>query len=99
MAALFCSCKQQHPIWGSSGGLKESTSGCFSTNRTGVKHTAHGSHTAPAAACALSAETSTWLRARDNWFPRRGLLGFSVNRGNGSPHLSVSASALKHVLQ
>src|SRR4051812_3948778 len=50
---------------GSSGGSEESTNGCFSMIRNGAKHTPSGSHTVPPAACALSAGTSTWLRARD----------------------------------
>src|SRR5918994_4352843 len=67
---------------GSSGGLEEGTNGCFSAIRNGAKHTPKRSPTAPTAGCNLSAGTSTWLRARDNWFPRRPLLGYSVNRGN-----------------
>jgi hypothetical protein len=83
---------------GSSGGLEERTNGCFSTIRNGAKHTPKRSHTAPTAACNLSAGTSTWLRARDNWFPRRPPLGSTVNGGRspGSagvcplpPHLPV----------
>jgi hypothetical protein len=38
-------------------------------------------------------------RLSETGFPGMSLLGSWVKRGNGSPHLSVGASALKYVLQ
>jgi hypothetical protein len=64
VAALYCSCEQQHPIWGSSGGFKESTNGSFSTIRCGVRPTPNASFSAPPAACVFSACTLMRLRAR-----------------------------------
>jgi hypothetical protein len=58
VAALYCSCEQKHQVWGSSGGSKESTIGCFSTIGNGAKPTPSASRTAPRAGSGLSARIS-----------------------------------------